>query len=299
MRAALRLAGLAVLLLLVSCAQRTYVVFPPDRATPPPPNSCILDFSDIGLRSWTVARLRQWADDAAAKADCGGLRLAFHRPGDRMKGRGFDAPDDYLVVGIGLDSAPERPALKYPPIIRVIVEPPPPGTITDARPWVCPDHLRCVPPHQVCTAWRCPRVTRMIGRLVIPPAELSFAIPESPTPTPDPPGGPPDTPGDPPDDKDDPGKDPEKPRQPGGPRTIEEALPPALIGGGLVYALALLKMLPFAGGGPAPFRPGPGQSWGGQETPPPAPFAPASGGTAEPSDPRVRLGERGFLDERR
>jgi hypothetical protein len=305
-RSLLRLAGLAALLLLASCAQRTYVVFPPDRETPMPSNRCILDFSEIELRSSTVARLKKWKEDTIrAQSDCRGLQLKFHQPGERLKGDGFEAPDNYLVVGIGLDSRPERPPLTYPPIIRAIVEPRPHVVVVDPTPFVCPDDLRCVPPDQVCTRPRCPIVVRVVGRLVVPPPQLAFEIPEPPAKTDDPIAGTPKT-GDQPDntddpDEDDPEQDGKKARQPDGPAGIEQALPPALIGGGLVYALALLKMLPFAGGaGAAPFRPGPPRpSSGGQDVQEPGPAGPAGNGDSRPRDPRVRLGKAGFAEEPR
>lgn len=297
MRALLALVGLAGLMLLAGCAQRTYVVFPPDRAAPRPVNSCVLDFSEIQLRRWTVAQIEKWKTATGGETNCGGLELVYHRPGERLKGDGFRPPDDYVVVGIGLDSRPERPALEYPPIIRAIVEPPP----IDPPPiaWVCPDGLRCVPPDQGCTRLRCPRIHRVIGRLVIPLPDLSFEVPEPPPRPPEPDDDPPDEPRDPPIGDDDSDKDKKAPRQPGEPGTLEEALPPALVGGGLVYALALMKMLPFVGSASSgPFRSGPGPSWGSEDVRAPGPAAPSGGENARPRDPRVRVSKAGFEDSR-
>ncbi|HEX8623493.1 MAG TPA: hypothetical protein VF782_00290 [Allosphingosinicella sp.] len=303
-----RAAALCALGLILSpgCAQRTYVVFPPERPDLQPRATCIVDLRGLEIGKSTVSEVRAWHETTKRRQpECRELRLAF-RPRAAVEREDERPADHFIVVQLALDSDPERPALKDGPIVRAHFCNPGPNA---ANPCVeriteVVEKIVDLPPEVIFIPG--PETTRTITRWrtrETPP------IPLPPLPPPCTPASSPPCPnGDDDDGKDDDGKDDPDDADGKGPASgresdgqggngLSENVAPALVGGAIVYALAFFNMLPFAGlarpGGFAARR-FPDLDPGEDPATAPTPFPDASADA--PTDSRVGF-EQGRFEE--
>ena len=118
--------GAAALLTASGCAQRTYVVFPPERPELAPQASCIVDLRGLEIGKSTVRQVKAWRElIKREQSECKELRLAFQPRAGKFE----RLEDHFIVVQLALDSDPERPALKDGPIVRATFCEPGPATL--------------------------------------------------------------------------------------------------------------------------------------------------------------------------
>lgn len=283
MAGGLRLACALLLLLAGGCAHRAYYVFGPEGERSegsgpietddpdPPPNMtvCQVDFRGVVLGEWTADQLRTWHWNTTRQRPCDDLELRFHRPGTSLTGGGITPAGTDILRQIAIDSNPERPHLTDAAVIRAVVSPRPAG---GPGPDEGDDGKKTGG-----------------GSGGTEPTDPAPAEPEPVA------GG----------DVDQPPPAPPAPSSgtAGEPRatgekesTFNEMVGPALVGGGLVYALAFFQLLPLGGAAASP-RPRPGRPAVDVQQPSEGGAAASAGAAEEPElrrDPRVRVRAAGF-----
>ncbi len=277
--AALRFSGFALLLLLSACAHRAYYVFGPDTSTPPDvvtvtKDACRLDFRGLTLGRSTVADMRKRYFEILEQPPCKEVKLRFHRPGSPLVGAQFSPDAADVIMQIVIDSDPERPRLTDAAVIRAVAVP---VVKSPSCSGGGPPPCETKPPTDTSTSslvYVETSIETFIERLV--PVEI---IGHEPVPPPLPP-------------------ETVIKRETVEKRYFERIVGPAVLGGGIIYALAYFQMLPFAAAGALRPRSGatrPQWSLEDPEAPPPPLAAADPNAPGLLRDPRVRVHARGFI----